>query len=533
MPLTWTRESVGGILTFVLEQVEERRTIVINMAEPGENRSILIPLLLLFLVYNLGAPVWLVALLAIWYSGLLYAESAGLLDKMDATRALGIILMIRTRRGMRLLESVSKPRRFWRAFGEVSIWLCFFVMFMVVLLLLLSAVAAAISPPEEPLPASDLLLIPGVTSFVPLWWPALALIVAIVIHEYSHGIQARAHGMRLRSFGLLQLGPLPIGAFAEPEEKEMERAPRRDRLRLFAAGPSINIFVTYVVLVILCSVASGMAAENNGVHARGIVVGGGAEEAGLMPFETITHIDDNEISDYSDFSNEMDGLAAGEVAQLTVLSRDDSTDTWSERRIAVTMGDRYQYYIEDCEKNSDCIIEDRVELLELLEIEPGDAFLGVSDLVSSTAGVDDYANIIGGEYSATGTAILTVIRPLLMLNVPISNEGQTMILQERQMLVAGSGLMGSILGTDGMLMLFDFLFWLVWINFLLGFANLIPMIPFDGGHLVRDGVHSVLRKISGSSNPIRIENISNRISSLSSIFILLILLIPVIIPRIM
>ena len=30
------------------------------MAEQGENRSILIPLLLLFLVYNLGAPVWLV-----------------------------------------------------------------------------------------------------------------------------------------------------------------------------------------------------------------------------------------------------------------------------------------------------------------------------------------------------------------------------------------------------------------------------------------------------------------------------------------
>ena len=107
MPLTWLPESVGGILTFVLEQVEETRTIVINMAEQGENRSILIPLLLLFLVYNLGAPVWLVALLAIWYSGLLYAESTGLLDKMDATRALWVILMIRTRRGMRLLESIS------------------------------------------------------------------------------------------------------------------------------------------------------------------------------------------------------------------------------------------------------------------------------------------------------------------------------------------------------------------------------------------------------------------------------------------
>ena len=119
-----------------------------------------------------------------------------------------------------------------------------------------------------------------------------------------------------------------------------------------------------------------------------------------------------------------------------------------------------------------------------------------------------------------------------MIGVPIVYDGQTMLLEERKMLQAGDGEIASALGTEGMLKLFDFLFWMVWINFLLGFANLIPMIPFDGGHLVRDGVHSILRKMSGSSHPIRIENISNRISSLSSIFILLILLIPVIIPRI-
>ena len=245
------------------------------MAEDAGGRGILFPLLLLFLVYSLGTPIWLVILFGLWYSGLVYAESTGVLDRFDATRALGVILMIRTRRGMRLLEFISKPKRFWRGFGEISIWLCFFVMFMVVLLLLLSSIAVVLNPPDDPLPASDLLLIPGVTSFVPFWWPALALILAIVIHEYSHGIQARAHGMRLRSFGVLQLGPLPIGAFAEPEESEMGRAPRRDRLRLFAAGPSINIFATYAVLILLSSVASGMVAENDGVYARGIVVGGG------------------------------------------------------------------------------------------------------------------------------------------------------------------------------------------------------------------------------------------------------------------
>jgi hypothetical protein len=80
------------------------------MAEEAESRGILVPLLLLFLAYSLGAPIWLVILLGMWYSGLVYAESTGVLDRFDATRALGVILMIRTKRGMRLLEPVQDPR---------------------------------------------------------------------------------------------------------------------------------------------------------------------------------------------------------------------------------------------------------------------------------------------------------------------------------------------------------------------------------------------------------------------------------------
>ena len=227
----------------------------------------------------------------------------------------------------------------------------------------------------------------------------------------------------------------------------------------------------------------------------------------------------------------MDGIAAGDESILTVLSWSGGSESRSERNITVTMGDRYQYYIDECDGDEACI-EDMTKLLDIWEVEPGDAFLGVSNLMSSTGGVDGYANIVKGEYSASGTALSMVARPLLMLNVPIANDGQTMIPQERAMLVAGDGAIASTIGTDGMLMVFDFLFWFVWINFLLGFANLIPMIPFDGGHLVRDGVHSLLRKVRRKSHPIRIEVLSNRISSLSSIFILLVLLIPVIIPRI-
>ena len=58
MHLTWTRETVGAILTFDLEQVEETRTIEVYMAEQERDRSILIPLLLLFicLLYTSPSP---------------------------------------------------------------------------------------------------------------------------------------------------------------------------------------------------------------------------------------------------------------------------------------------------------------------------------------------------------------------------------------------------------------------------------------------------------------------------------------------
>ncbi|MEL0335741.1 MAG: hypothetical protein VXA63_01505, partial [Euryarchaeota archaeon] len=160
------------------------------------------------------APIWALVLIAAWYFSLVYLEQTGTLDKWNATRVLGIILMLRTGKGKIALEQLAKPRRFWRAYGEFSIWLCFIVMFGVILLIISAALATAAAPAQqEVLPASDLLLIPGVTSFVPFWWPIIALIFALVIHEYSHGIQARAHGMQVRSFGVLLAGLLPVGAF--------------------------------------------------------------------------------------------------------------------------------------------------------------------------------------------------------------------------------------------------------------------------------------------------------------------------------
>ncbi|MEC7706551.1 MAG: M50 family metallopeptidase, partial [Candidatus Thermoplasmatota archaeon] len=325
-------------------------------------------------------------------------------------------------------------------------------------------------------------------------------------------------------------GPIPIGAFAEPQQHEMERAPLRERMRLYAAGPSINIIATYLTLLLLSAASTGLVASSPGVYASGIIAEEGAEGGGLLPYEIITHIDGASISGYSDFSDEMSSLSADDSAIFTVLSHPDSQGERTQRDVEVNLGDRHDYYIGLCEGDSACI-EDTEALLTELGIEQGDAFLGVSGLRSTSNTIDMYSSIVSSDRGLLENALVTGLAPLGMIGVPIAYDGQTILLEERGMLEAGDSVIASALGTEGMLMLFDFLFWMVWINFLLGFANLIPMIPFDGGHIVKDGVHSVLSRLVKGANPLRIESIAGRISSMSSFVVLFIVILPIILPR--
>ncbi len=501
------------------------------MQEEGQSRSYLIPLLLLYLLYSLGTPLWGVGVAGLWYFGLLYLEDNGSLDKLGISRVLGIVLMIRTKHGQDVLEKISRNRRFWRGFGEMSIWLCLFVMLGVVALLVLTAISTAMAPPEEYLPASDLLLIPGVNSFVPFWWPVLALVFALVIHEYSHGIQARAHGMRVSSFGLLLAGPVPIGAFAEPQMHEMIRAPRRERMRLYAAGPSINLLAAWLVLILLSSTAANFETDYKGVHASHVIKDTGAEEAGLLPYETITHIDGVAVFDYDAFSEVMTAYSAGDSAMFSVLPS-PFDDNQEPRRIEVLLTDRHFHYMLPCLESSDCDVEEYSQILaNELGIHEGDAFVGIQ-VAEGTSAADIWSVAHNNDLSITQRGLWLLTAPFFQaIGTPILHDGHTMNLEQRAMLTAGDGAIASTLGTEGMLALFDFLFWLVWINFLLGFANLIPMVPFDGGHIVRDGTHSILARLNRNMHPMRLESLANRISSMSSILVLIIVAVPIILPR--
>src|SRR3989344_1596623 len=110
-------------------------------------------------------------------------------------------------------------------------------------------------------------LIPGVEiPNVPIVVPVhawLSLLLILLIHEGMHGILARREKIKVKSAGLLLLGFLPIGAFVEPDDKELKAARDRSQLRLYAAGPTANLFSLVVIQVLVLVLAAGLAAFVN------------------------------------------------------------------------------------------------------------------------------------------------------------------------------------------------------------------------------------------------------------------------------
>lgn len=92
------------------------------------------------------------------------------------------------------------------------------------------------------------LLLPGVN--LPFFEGILALIVIMMVHEGSHAVLARIAKVPIKSSGIVLFGIIPIGAFVEPDEKQLEKVDRIRQTRVLAAGSGAN-FITSVAFFII------------------------------------------------------------------------------------------------------------------------------------------------------------------------------------------------------------------------------------------------------------------------------------------
>jgi len=90
---------------------------------------------------------------------------------------------------------------------------------------------------------------PKVDIFIP-WYGWLILIVAAIIHEVSHGVLLRKMKVKIKSMGFMFAALLPLGAFVEPDEKEIEKKSKRDIARMYSAGPMSNVILAIVFFLL-------------------------------------------------------------------------------------------------------------------------------------------------------------------------------------------------------------------------------------------------------------------------------------------
>jgi len=126
------------------------------------------------------------------------------LNRKRFDRQFKIVFLLRTKWGLRLMDSIAdKYRELVKLLGLIGVGVGFAGM-AVMAGFLFKGVYDLIFVPGAPPVISP--VIPGVPIpgglFIPLWQGLLAIFIVAVVHEFAHGVVARAHHIPGKSSGL-------------------------------------------------------------------------------------------------------------------------------------------------------------------------------------------------------------------------------------------------------------------------------------------------------------------------------------------
>ena len=238
-----------------------------------------------------------------------------------------IIAMYRAKWGIPLMERIGKKHaELVKMIALVGIGVGFVGMVAIVYYML-SGIYSALFVPSAP--ATFSLVIPGVKIpgspiVVPFWYGIISLFIVVVIHEFCHGVVASAYKLKVQSTGIVFFGPL-IGAFVEPDEKELQKRDDITQMSLFAAGPFSNIILAGILALLLIGVFNPLQADMvafKGVSFDSIQDGYPAMNASVQANVRYSVVNGQPIRDSSEFITVLNCAKPGEA--VTLATRNES-----------------------------------------------------------------------------------------------------------------------------------------------------------------------------------------------------------------
>jgi membrane-associated protease RseP (regulator of RpoE activity) len=251
------------------------------------------------------------------------------------------MILYRTKLGLSLMDRIaSKYREQVKLFGLVSIGLAFAGMAFITIAIVFVFVSFIFQPQTvDPgvYPVLPFTEVPGL-GYISFWHWIIAIFLLAVIHEFAHGVVARAYDIPVKSSGFAIFGlllPILPAAFVEPDEEKTKKKSDVIQYSIFAAGPAANLIIGYVGLMIVMSLLQPYVydpIEDRLTYADGFTytvtnMTGPAALAKMPNTSIIIGLNGKEIKSYTDFQLYMGYVKPGDTVDIVTKEGTYSIET--------------------------------------------------------------------------------------------------------------------------------------------------------------------------------------------------------------
>ncbi|WP_077090067.1 M50 family metallopeptidase [Mycobacterium rhizamassiliense] len=351
---------------------------------------------------------------------------------------------------------------------------------------------------------------------------ALAILVSVALHECGHMWVARATGMKVRRYfvgfgptlwstrrGETQYGfkAIPLGGFCDiagmtpvedlaPDEGEraMFKQKTWKRVAVLFAGPGMNFIICMVLLYAIALIwglpnlhppTQALVGETACAPAEiapgkfGTCTGPGpAASAGIRPGDVVVKVGDTPVSTFEDMAA---AVRKSHGTVPVVVQRNGSSIT---TYVDVTPTQRY-----GANGQGDQNQPSTVGAIGVAPVHAGPTHYGVLSAVPATF---TFTGDLTVEVGKALMAIPSKVGALVHAIGGGQRDPQTPIS------VVGASIIGGDTVDHGLWV--AFWFFLAQLNLILGAINLVPLLPFDGGHIaiaVFEKIRNVIRSTRG------------------------------------
>lgn len=469
----------------------------------------------------------------------------------------GLIVVYTTQRGKGAMDRVGSYRRFCSGLAVFSKVVSAVLMLIMVFLMLVAAynIPSVIKGSTASAVGTGGFELNMVHFLV---FGVIALIIAMVIHEFAHGVQSRANDVRVEQSGLMY-AVVPLGAFVEMNKEDSDKASLKSRMSIYSAGVASNFIVAVIAFVVLAGLMLAPLGNASDIHDDSAGVYAVSSNFGsVIPVgAVITHVDGDEVyimDSGSDKILTIDSKYSNDKYTIKYLTR-DGEGTIDDFRLGL--------YVDFVAKNSPAHVAGMVSnsIITNIQVNGEDTkMFGIEsfrDFIAGSSPGDEATISYFDDKNEGKTATVTLGQNGVVgyIGVGVNYSGMSFIAPKDVIGTAMNPIYGQTTVIGGVLSMisypfislsgfspmpeafqwwFDapggeifwllaaFIYWMFWVNFLLGVTNALPAIPFDGGFLFKGWVTQLLNKISYRDQETR-EKIADNVTRAVSGFMLFLL----------